>query len=181
MTSPPTDPHADDGGSAPHDDPSGHGPERAAPASLLRILGIGLAIALLVPPGVFLLVALLSGMGVGGGGAAMIEQYGTDRLNLGVLGLTGVIPFALLVVVLAIVKRFAGPMHIRGIATGSTAIIALLLVWAHWTFWPDFLPERVYPGWPHGIEFVIVPLFFAPIGAVFGGLAGFFVSRGNRA
>lgn len=154
-------------------------PDVGRPVRMWVVLLSGVGTALLVPPFAFLLIALMEGMGVGGSLSAMIEQYQTDRLNLGVLGLTGVIPFALLVVVLAIVKRFAGPDHLRGIATGAGTIIALLLVWSHWTFWPGFLPDRVYPGWPHGIEFVIVPLFFAPVGALFGGIAGFFVSRSN--
>lgn len=144
------------------------------------ILLTGIITAMAVPPVAFLIIALTEGMGVGGALGAMVEQYQTDRLNLGVLGITGVIPFALLLIALVIVRRFAGPGPVRSIALGAGILITLLLFWAHTEFWPSYLPDRVYPGWPHGIEFVIVPLFFAPIGALAGGLAGWAVHRSGR-
>jgi len=66
--------------------------------------------------------------------------------------------------VLVIYRRWRGVGGSRQVAVaGSLAIIALLL-WANASFWPLFLPGRSYPGWPHGLEMVIVPLFFAPVG-----------------
>ncbi|MCA9752021.1 MAG: hypothetical protein KC591_07505, partial [Gemmatimonadetes bacterium] len=53
-------------------------------------------------------------------------------------------------------------------AWGGLVPIVVVLAWASFQFWPKFLPSRVYPGFPHGLEFVIAPLVFAPIGMVLG-------------
>ncbi|NNE09207.1 MAG: hypothetical protein HKN20_11655, partial [Gemmatimonadetes bacterium] len=45
-------------------------------------------------------------------------------------------------------------------------------------FWPAFLPSRVYPGFPHGLEFIIGPGVFAPIGMLLGVLTVWVSQRG---
>ncbi|MEM7417992.1 MAG: hypothetical protein AAF389_21060 [Gemmatimonadota bacterium] len=146
---------------------------------VLRVLGAGVCISVLIPPVVFLAVGLGSGMGAEAWGA-LVDQYRTDRLNLGVLGAVGVIPFLALVVLLALHRRFADPAPGRSMAVAGGVVIAALLVWAHATYWPSFLPDQVAPSWPHGIEFVVVPLFFAPVGAVVGMIAGYLLHRSTN-
>jgi uncharacterized membrane-anchored protein len=48
---------------------------------------------------------------------------------------------------------------------GWSGLVAILvvLVWINLQFWPLFLPERTYPGFPHGLGFIIGPVFFAPV------------------
>ena len=145
--------------------------------SLLRFFGVTVAVALVIPPMVFVASGVVAGMGLAVTGGALAEQYSADRLNLLVLGGVGVIPFAFLAIALALFRRFVSADPVRSMAFGGGPVVALLLLWAHGSYWPSFLPERVAPMWPHGIEFVIVPLFFAPVGAIVGMLAGWLVHR----
>ena len=144
---------------------------------LVRFFALSVLVALLVPPVVFTACALLAGMGVGGTVSAMVAQYGADRLNLLVLGILGTIPLAFLCLVLGVYRRFGSVEPVRVMALGGGLVVIALLVWAHGSYWPSFLPERSAPMWPHGIEFVVVPLFFAPVGAVAGMLAGWLIHR----
>ena len=145
--------------------------------SLLRFLALSVVVALLVPPAVFSACGILAGMGIGGTVGALAAQYGTDRLNLLVLGLVGAIPFAFLTLVLVLYRRFGSAEPVRAMAMGGGLVVVVLLAWAHGSYWPSFLPEGVAPMWPHGIEFVVVPLFFAPVGALAGMLGGWLVHR----
>lgn len=142
---------------------------------LVVVWGAGVATAL--PPIVFIASGLLAGMGVGELGSALVEQYSTDRLNLFVLGFVGLIPFLFLSVSLFVLRRLGQVEPLRFMAWGGGVMVALLLLWAHASYWPDFLPDRVAPGWPHGIAFVVVPLIYAPIGALVGMVVGVVVHK----
>ncbi len=131
----------------------------------------------MIPPVVFSACGLLAGMGLGGTLDALAAQYGADRLNLLVLGFVGTIPVLFLTVALGVYRRFGSAGPIGAMALAGISLVLLLLTWAHGSYWPSFLPERVAPMWPHGIEFVVVPLFFAPIAAVAGMLGGWLVHR----
>ncbi|HSG48385.1 MAG TPA: hypothetical protein VLA43_11270, partial [Longimicrobiales bacterium] len=136
---------------------------------------VALAAPLLVPVAVFMAVALASGMGVGGAIRALLEQSSGRRQNPVTVGILGLAPVGVLLAGLwAAGKRGLGPDRRRGAAWGGLAAILLVLVWVNAQFWGLFLPDRVYPGFPHGLELVIGPLFFAPValvvGAVFGAL-----------
>lgn len=145
--------------------------------SLLGFFGVSALTAAAVPPFVFVVCALLAGMGVDGALDATVAQYRVDRLNLLMLGVLGVIPFALLTAALLAFRRFGAKEPVAAMAVGGWTIVTLLLLWAHGSYWPSFLPDRVAPMWPHGIEFVIVPLFFAPVGAAVGMVVGGLVHR----
>ena len=56
----------------------------------------------------------------------------------------------------------------RTTASWQMAIQAWLLVslYVNLEYWPTFLPDRQYAGFPHGLEFIIGPGVFAPIGLV---------------
>lgn len=95
---------------------------------------------------------------------ALLAQLLAKRRNLLLVGLPAVVPFALLALVLLIYRRWRGIAGSWQLAFAGSLAIIVLLLWANASFWPLYLPGRSYPGWPHGLEMVIVPLFFAPIG-----------------
>ena len=126
---------------------------------------------LLVSLSVLLLPALVLGICLLAAGhsametlQALLTQLQAERRNLLVVGLPAVVPFALLALVLVIYRRWRGVAGSRQVAFAGSLAIIVLLLWANATFWPLYLPGRSFPGWPHGLEMVIVPLFFAPIG-----------------
>jgi len=116
----------------------------------------------------FLLGGLAAGMG-GGVVTALIEQVGQRRLNPLMAGVLGLAPVLLLLLILWIAPRFL-PRLGWGAPAGwaGLAPIAILELWAHWEVWTTYLPTRSMPGFPHGLELVIVPLFFAPVGMTIG-------------
>lgn len=117
----------------------------------------------LTPVLVLTLCLLFNGFSVGETISQLIAQMQADRRNLLLVGLPAVVPFALLALVLVIYRRWRGCEGSNTVATAGAGGIVVMLIWANASFWPLFLPGRSYPGWPHGLEMVIVPLFFAPI------------------
>lgn len=143
------------------------------------VLVVGLLAGVLLPGIVFVVTAVATGLSPGETVDATIAQYTTDRLNLMVTGLLALVPFAVLGIGLAVVRRFGGDSAVAPASVGGTTAILLTLLWAHASYWPSFLPHRVAPMWPHGLELVIGPLFFAPVMAVVGLLIGWLVGRSN--
>lgn len=131
-----------------------------------------------VAPLVFLLVALTSGMSLGETFEAFIAQYQTRRLNLIVCSSVALFPLLLLALILWIGRRF-GKFKATGAAVawgGVLPILAVTIV-VNFEFWPAFLPERVYPGFPHGLEFLLGPAIAAPIAMVVGMLLARMLAR----
>lgn len=138
----------------------------------------GVLAAVMIPPLVFAFAGLGEGMSFGDAIGALVAQYGAARQNLLVLSGVGLLPIGLLAVVLLVLRRLAPGSLLRpALALGGVVPILVVLVWAHWDFWPIFLPSRTYPGFPHGLGFVIGPLFFAPVGMVLGMLTGWVVAK----
>lgn len=123
------------------------------------------AIAVLfIPSLVFVIAALAGGMAVPDTAAAYAAQVTAARTNLAVVSAMGLIPVALLAIVVWIsskISRLASKRRLFAIA-GVVAIVPVI-IWANCEFWFRFLPERTFLGFPHGLEFVIGPLVFAPI------------------
>jgi hypothetical protein len=51
------------------------------------------------------------------------------------------------------------------VVSGAVPIF-LVTAFVNYEFWSQYLQSRAFLGFPHGMELVIGPLFFAPIGVV---------------
>lgn len=149
-------------------------------ASQIRIVFVllgGVLLAMAIPPAAFFLTGLTKGMGVGGALSVLVEQYSTERQNLWMISVLGVFPFVLLTIPLAGYRRIKGPAGLAPMALAGTIAIAAVLVWANLTYWSSYLPSRQFLMWPHGLELVIGPLFFAPVAMLAGVVLGWLVHR----
>lgn len=137
--------------------------------SLRAVLFLGALAALAIPSGVFLVVALYSDLGAAEAVAAMVEQMTTRRQNLLVCGALGLFPILLLSLFSWGLSRWSVTRPWRAaLAVGGLLPILAVLLWINFDFWPLFLPARTYPGFPHGLGFIIGPAIFAPIAMVIG-------------
>lgn len=142
---------------------------RLKPFPFWRVfLLLSLLCVALTPPLVLTLCLLNAGYSPGATLSLLLEQSVSARRNLWLVGLPALLPFALLAILLAIYRRWRGPEGSIELALGGGLSIVILLLWANASFWPLFMPGREYPGFPHGLEMVIVPIFFAPIGMLVG-------------
>ncbi len=148
--------------------------------SVKNMLAMGALAALSIPPAVFLWAAYGAGLTTGETMSALAAQYVAPRQNLLVCGALGLFPLALLAGVLWLLRRLAPSSKIRpALALGGLVPVLVVLVWVNVDFWPLFLPSRTYPGFPHGLGFIIGPGFFAPVAMAIGMLASWLVSRRN--
>jgi hypothetical protein len=122
----------------------------------------GLALAFLIPVVVFVLSALFAGMSLVESLRAVATQFRAERHPLLGAGILGTGPVLLLTVLGWLLARKLDKVRVRGIAQAGLVGIALILLSVNVEFWPGYLPERAFHGLPHGLEFVIGPLFFAP-------------------
>lgn len=166
MAPPPAlDPPSSHDPRAGHDVPDTPGRRRSV-GPVFLVTGL---VLLLTPPIVFGAVALAEGMGLGASARAVVEQYGVRRLNLLSVAVLSFLPLALLALVVFLFGRLgSGAVHRRALALGGAVPIVAVTAWVNLQFWPVFLPERTPPGFPHGLEFVIGPLFFAPVAMLLG-------------
>lgn len=133
------------------------------PLRLWMVAAAGTAIALLIPPLVYVACALLANMGLQDTLAALVQQYQQPRQNLLNVGLPVLLPVLGLVLALALLGRWPRlRMQRRAHAVAALLVLALLHLWTNASYWAMYLPERAFLGFPHGLEFIIVPLFFAP-------------------
>lgn len=137
-----------------------------------RFFTITLVALFLIPPAVFLITMLTEGLGPGEALSAVFDQYAQRRQNPLANTVLGLIPVAPLVLILVIYRLRKGPAGSTAIATGGGIGIASMLLWANMEYWPNFLPGRDYPGFPHGLEIVIGSLFFAPVAMLVGVVMG---------
>ena len=124
---------------------------------------------LLIPPGVFLASGLGAGMGMHGVFDALVDQYAAERTNLAVISVLGAAPLLLLLLALGIrrlVRKSWDDTAIYAVG-GALPVLAVSLI-VNLQYWPKYLPERTFLGFPHGLEFIIGPGVFAPIGMVIG-------------
>ena len=143
---------------------------------------IALVVPIVLPALVYVTVALMDGIGVGGAFAALIAQIRDGRPNPAISGILGLLPVGIL-----LAGTWAGGrLHSDGRRVAiagwcGLGAIVLVLVWANFMVWPLFLPGRAFPGFPHGIELVIAPIFFAPIAMAVGGGIGWMLGGSSTA
>lgn len=139
--------------------------------------------ALLMPFAVPLLTFLVAGVTEGMSPAAALgslaEQCTGGKPNPLLGGTLGLAPVGVIAIVLLGLRRRVAPDDPRLGAVGWGALLAaaLVIAWANWEYWPRYLPEKTFMMFPHGMELVIGPLFFAPVGAVVGALLGWLTGR----
>lgn len=132
--------------------------------SMSRSFYACLLLPLIIPTVIFSGCALAAGLSPAETGAAVLDQFAAKRLNLVVSGLPGFFPILLLVGVLAAYRRYGKSQRTRALmGWGGLLAILTVLVWVNLQFWPLFFPGRTSPGFPHGLEFIIGPVFFAPV------------------
>lgn len=125
-----------------------------------------------IPPAVFAVTALVSGFSAAETVSALAEQFRERNPNLLLTGLVGLFPVLLLGALLWLHRELGGPAPRRAaLALGGYVPIAAVLLWANIAYWPDYLPDRVQPSFPHGLELVAGPGLLAPVGMLLGVLA----------
>lgn len=144
----------------------------------LQVLAISAISLMIIPAVVFVGTALLSGMGISGTVAAVSDQYTAGKVNLLVVSLVGLIPL-LLIAILVFVRKLMRKPQDGTVAYTWSGVIPVLVValFVNLEYWPSYLPARQFLGFPHGLEFVIGPLVFAPVGILIGFLAVFLIRR----
>lgn len=135
----------------------------------IQVLLAGAGLLLAVPSIVFTLVAFSAGMNPADTCTALWEQFTAERHNLAVVSLLGLFPLLLLAAFLGLRALFVKTTDGLAIyAFGGMLPIFAVALFVNLEFWPVFLPERRFAGFPHGLEFIIGPGVFAPVGMVAG-------------
>lgn len=143
----------------------------------LTVFVPGVGVAFLIPAVVFVLSALFAGMSVAESLGAVATQFRAERHPLLGAALLGTLPVVLLTLLGWLLTRKLDEVRGRTIARAGLVGIALILLWVNVEFWPGYLPERAFRGFPHGLEFVIGPIFFAPPAMLLAMLAAWFATR----
>jgi len=131
---------------------------------------------LAVPPVVFFITGLVSGMSLGDLSEALIVQYGDERPNLLVTGVIGLLPLGVMGLVIWLHRRLRG-QYGNYLFWGGLIPLVVVVAWSNHEFWRVFLPERSAPGFPHGLELIIGPVVFAPVAMVAGMLIAWLIGR----
>lgn len=133
---------------------------------------------MVIPPLIFSGSALAGGMSMAATMTALVEQYAAERNNLLIVSLVGLLPLLLILLLIFVRNRLQKTVEGSGeYALGSCIPVLLIAVFVNLEYWPSYLPERVFLGFPHGLEFVIGPLVFAPIGISVGFVVTWLVMR----
>lgn len=142
------------------------------------VIAAASAALIVLPPLLFLGSALYEGMGFAGGSTALAEQYTVERSNLTVITLLGLAPIVLIVLLLGIRRAIRKTWDGSGTyALAGVLPVVAVTIFVHLEYWPSYLPARQFLGFPHGLEFVIGPLIFAPVGILLGFLVAWIVRK----
>jgi hypothetical protein len=145
-----------------------------------RIALVAVIAPFAIPAIVFLMCALTEGMSLTDSLTSLSEQFTARRQNLFMIGALGLFPVGILMAILWIHRKRGGDQVTRRwMAGGGLIPILLVIIWVNFDYWPAFLPSKTYPGFPHGLEFVIGPGLFAPILMLPGIALGWWAAR-NR-
>lgn len=151
--------------------------------SALRIwLLATLLVVAVIPPVVFYGAGLSASMSMGDVTAALMARYTERRNNMAMVGLLNLVPLVAHGLLLALHRWRNFPAEHRRIYAGAGAVpVVLVALFVNASFWPLFLPAQQTPGFPHGLEFVVGPLLFAPIGIAVAWFAVYIVLRRSSA
>lgn len=111
------------------------------------------------------------------------QAFLAPRQNLTVVTVLGLIPFAVLSLVVWLYLRKRDERRSLFLLCGGLAGILITVTPAHIDFWPTYFRSG-YMGFPHGLEFLIMP-FIALVPMAVGVLLGWLVTKtawggGNR-
>lgn len=142
------------------------------------VIAAASAVLIVLPPLLFMAAALFRGMGFEGGTTALAEQYAAERSNLVVITLLGLVPVLLIILLLGIRRAIRKTWDGSGTyaLAGALPVVAVT-IFVHLEYWPSYLPARQFLGFPHGLEFVIGPLIFAPVGVLLGFVVAWFLRK----
>ncbi|HNP62364.1 MAG TPA: hypothetical protein PKH39_00435 [Woeseiaceae bacterium] len=134
-----------------------------------QVLAFSAVALLIIPVFVFIASGLIRGMDLPAIIPAIGEQYLAEKNNLFIVSILGLLPL-LLVGLLLLIRKFIRKTWSGSVAYALGGVIPVLLVavFVNLEFWPKYLPARQFLGFPHGLEFIIGPFAFAPIGILFG-------------
>lgn len=135
----------------------------------MQVLAASAVALVIVPALVFIASGLCQGMDMQSTTAAIGDQYRADKNNLFVISVLGLLPL-LLVGLLLFVRKLVRKSWSGSAAYAFAGAVPVLLVaiFVNLEFWPKYLPARQFLGFPHGLEFIIGPFVFAPIGILLG-------------
>ena len=145
----------------------------------LYFLGM-IATLLLASPFAYLITYYLSDAHSSQAFSSLFQKYLVAKRNPLLSSLIGIFPFVLLALLLFILGRRKVNDKLRGLLSfvGASSIF-ICMFWVNLIYWPNFLPGRPNPGFPHGLELVIVPIFFAPIAMFVSVFIAWLVKRAN--
>ncbi len=136
--------------------------------AIWRVLVVGVLATFLIPAASYWACGVLEGLAPVTALEYLIEQYGVRRQNPALSAIPALLPLVLLAAVLAVIRRMTAKPTSLVLAIGGLAPQLALQIWTNVGFWSIYLPTRSYPGYPHGLEFVIVPLFYTPVAMALG-------------
>ena len=117
-------------------------------------------------------------MSIGDTVSALVAQYSAPRVNMLLVSLVATAPLLLLVLILWLGRRFGKFVDSAGAAAfGGSFGILLVTIFVNLQYWPRFLPSLTFPGWPHGIEFLLGPLIASPVAMLIGMFIGALAAR----
>ena len=153
--------------------------DRLVPSLRITSVFIGTVCTLvLLPALLFMGVGIFRGMGLSASLTALGNQYLAARTNLFVITVLGILPLAVVYVLLGIRRLLTKSWEHAGFfALLASVPVVLVAIVMHLEYWPAFLPNQQFLGFPHGLEFIIGPFVFAPIGAAFGFMVAWFIAR----
>lgn len=138
-------------------------PSPRNPGGAKIILLYGLILSFLIPVLCFFAAALINGLDVVEAIQALLEQCSQKRQNPLLSAIPALLPLLLFALLIWARERRNPLMPSQRYAKAGLLAAALVQLWVNWDFWDLFLPHRQYPGFPHGLEFIIGPLFFSPV------------------
>ena len=154
---------------------------RKSGSMLLSVFIPGILLAFTIPLAVFFGSALTAGLSLSESVDSTAQQFFAERHPLFSAQILGLVPVVLATVLGWLLARKIDAHRSRVVAQAGLAGAATVLIWINVAFWPDYLPERTFRGFPHGLEFVIGPLFFAPPATLIAMTAAWFATRENVA